>query len=232
MNNGFTITPSIITNPDGSETVSYDYADVRDHSHRIAQIEQHNRSQNGYFSQGYDGQVHHDYEALEAERYETYEPDYVEQETSEDYLRDTSITPQDVQYLQEQVGGTQQYSEMTRWAYHNLNPEWIQWYDNVMDSSDVEAMEEAVQELASYYHQRDVDEDGYADDSYDEAPDLTQDVYQYCGGPQAYLGMVQWAADNLPDALIDEYDDAMERGNPAEVKWYVDKLAEMYTANY
>jgi hypothetical protein len=229
-----TVTPDVYIDEYGQEQVDYANAFVDDRSGRMAAIEQHNHEQDGYIREYSDGTRIHETGRLDPEVYQRFEDDWQDDETSEDYLQDSQLPPQDIQFVRDQCGGDAQYDAATAWAEHNLNPEWVQYYNDVVDSNDVESILEMAAELMELYHQRDVDEDDYTDDvEEDDAPaNLTQDVYDYCGGFQPYLGMVQWAADNLPDSLIDEYDSAMNRGNPAEVKWYVDKLAEMYTSNY
>ena len=60
-------------------------------------------------------------------------------------------TPQDVEQIQESIGGTEEYQSMIQWASQNLSEQEIGMYDTVMDRGDPLAMFFAVQALNARY---------------------------------------------------------------------------------
>ena len=62
------------------------------------------------------------------------------------------LSDEDVEALQDMVGGEQQYGEMIAWAAENMSEPEIEMYDEVMDSGDPAACFFAVQALMSRYN--------------------------------------------------------------------------------
>jgi len=83
-------------------------------------------------------------EEPEAEEVEESEDEEVEEETYE-------ITDQDIEALQNVVGGSEQYGEIIDWAKDNLSEQEISMYDHVMESNDPIAMFFAIRALGNSY---------------------------------------------------------------------------------
>lgn len=83
-------------------------------------------------------------EEPEAEEVEESEDEEVEEETYE-------ITDQDIEALQNVVGGSEQYGEIINWAKDNLSEQEISMYDHVMESNDPIAMFFAIRALGNSY---------------------------------------------------------------------------------
>jgi hypothetical protein len=83
-------------------------------------------------------------EEPEAEEVEESEDEEVEEETYE-------ITDQDVEALQNVVGGSEQYGEIIDWAKDNLSEQEISMYDHVMESNDPIAIFFAIRALGNSY---------------------------------------------------------------------------------
>jgi len=83
-------------------------------------------------------------EESEAEEVEESEDEEVEEETYE-------ITDQDIEALQNVVGGSEQYDQIIDWAKDNLSEQEISMYDHVMESNDPIAMFFAIRALGNSY---------------------------------------------------------------------------------
>jgi hypothetical protein len=63
------------------------------------------------------------------------------------------LSPQEVNVIQNSVGGEQAYSQLVSWASENLPEEYINAYDSVVESGNVQAIQIAVAGLRSQYEQ-------------------------------------------------------------------------------
>lgn len=61
-----------------------------------------------------------------------------------------------------------------------------------------------------------------------QAEMVEQSAYSVVGGEQQYTALVEWAAQNLTDAEIDAYDEAVNSANPAKIKSAVEGLNARY----
>ena len=88
-------------------------------------------------------------EEPEAESEEVEESEEeVEEETEE---AEYEITDQDIEALQNVVGGAEEYAQIIEWAQDNLSEQEISMYDHVMESNDPIAMFFAIRALGNYY---------------------------------------------------------------------------------
>jgi len=83
-------------------------------------------------------------EEPESEEVTESEDEEVEEEAYE-------MTDQDVEALQNVVGGSEQYNQIIDWAKDNLSEQEISMYDHVMDSNDPIAMFFAIRALGNSY---------------------------------------------------------------------------------
>jgi len=83
-------------------------------------------------------------EESESEEVTESEDEEVEEEAYE-------MTDQDVEALQNVVGGSEQYNQIIDWAKDNLSEQEISMYDHVMDSNDPIAMFFAIRALGNSY---------------------------------------------------------------------------------
>ena len=75
-----------------------------------------------------------------------------EEVEEEDEVREQyEITDQDVESLQNVVGGSEQYNQIIDWAKDNLSEQEISMYDHVMESNDPVAMFFAIRALGNSY---------------------------------------------------------------------------------
>jgi hypothetical protein len=61
------------------------------------------------------------------------------------------LTDREVNYIQNSVGGEQAYSNLVQWAGDNLPPAYVQAFDNVVESGQVQAIQLAVAGLQREY---------------------------------------------------------------------------------
>ena len=79
--------------------------------------------------------------------YEEESEEVEEEEAAEEY----EITDEDIEALQNVVGGSEQYEQIIDWAKDNLNEQEISMYDHVMESNDPIAMFFAIRALGNSY---------------------------------------------------------------------------------
>mgnify|MGYP003115272962 FL=1 len=86
-------------------------------------------------------------ESEEFEEQEEEEEEEVEESDEEEY----EMTDEDVEALQNVVGGSEQYDQIIDWAKDNLSEQEISMYDHVMESNDPIAMFFAIRALGNSY---------------------------------------------------------------------------------
>jgi hypothetical protein len=86
-------------------------------------------------------------ESEEVEEQEVEEEEEVDESDEEEY----EMTDQDVEALQNVVGGSEQYDQIIDWAKDNLSEQEISMYDHVMESNDPIAMFFAIRALGNSY---------------------------------------------------------------------------------
>jgi len=213
-----TFTPSIVVDPDtGEEIVSYDQGIFDSGEGRNAAISHHMQSQQAQFVQDTNGRIHHEFSDLDPARYQQYEQDYVDPDEYGQQFDQMELTENDMEYLQEIVGGSDSYQEIISWASNALSEEQIQEYDNIMNSGDVGAMEDAVRWLYDQFSNADP-EDTSGDDFVDH-------VYQAIPN---YDAVTEWAAENLSEEAIAEFNNVIEYGDEALQAQFINELVSLY----
>jgi hypothetical protein len=61
------------------------------------------------------------------------------------------LSEREVNFIQNSVGGEQAYAQMVQWAAENLDPSYVQAFDDVVESGNVQAIQLAVAGLRSEY---------------------------------------------------------------------------------
>lgn len=74
------------------------------------------------------------------------------EESDEGEVEEAGLTDDDIEALQDMVGGAEQYGQMISWASENMSDAEIDMYDEVMDSGDPAACFFAVQALMSRFN--------------------------------------------------------------------------------
>ena len=156
---GMTVSPSY---NEATGEVSYDDAEVYDHSGRQHVIEQHQREQLNHFETTDGGPPRHTWADLPAEGVQRImEDDYVVNEDELDYIiiedeeDDMSVDYREiVTGAYEITDGPENYQTLLHWANDNLEPAWINQFDQVMDSGNPELIYGAVNQLKSMFLNR------------------------------------------------------------------------------
>ncbi len=216
---GITVTPSLVTNADGSESVSYEHAQVVSTDGRQRAIANFNAEQENYIREDSQGNRSHQFDLGEQFDELTYQP-----ETPHSF--GVPITEQDVSYLQDVVGGPEAFNDLTNWASKNLPKSVKDTFDSVMNTSDVEEMEKAVRALSDFYHENagqplqkeqpqqrraPVEEEFFpTDEQVDEVERFSQLMFDKIGGEENYHTLMGWAQNNLTSTSIDIFDQIME----------------------
>jgi len=213
-----TFTPSIVVDPDtGEEIVSYDQGVFDSGEGRNAAIAHHMQSHQAQYVTDANGRVHHEWSDLDPSRYQQYEPDYVDPDENAQQYQQLPVTEEDQQYLQDIVGGSDSYQELISWASNALSDEQIKEYDDIMSSGDIGAMEEAVKWLYEQFSNADP-EDTSGDDFVDQ-------VYQAIPN---YDEVTAWAADNLSEEAIAEFNNVIDYGDTQLQAQFIDELVSLY----
>ena len=213
-----TFTPSIVLDPNtGEEIVSY-YQGVFDSGEgRNAAIADHMQSHQAQYVTDANGRIHHEFSDLDPSRYQQYEEDYVDPDEYGQQFDQMELTENDAQYLQEIVGGAETYQELISWAANALSEEQIQEYDDIMNSGDVGAMEEAVRWLYEQFSNADPEDtsgDDFVDQVYEAMPN--------------YDEVTAWAAENLSEEAIAEFNNVIEYGAEALQAQFINELVTLY----
>ena len=219
---GFTVTPDIVVGADGVEHIDYSGDTVHSGSQRVQQIDEFNEyDPEEMFYEGEDGQLHHRFENI-GELSQDFEEDYIEEPPAEYMLEKAGdLPPADMVSLQNIAGGPETYAEMMVWAEANAPDYFIERYDEVMGSSDVEEMEKAITILHGLYTQR-TDEEVFEDKKEDAPMDeetigvlqANEFVVSQFGGPQQYEAAMDFARQVLPQQVIDQYNQAQQTTDP------------------
>ena len=72
------------------------------------------------------------------------------------------------------------------------------------------------------------DEEGNVETYVDMTPSDVEVIHDLVGGEENYDAMIEWAAKSLPQEMIEEFDEAIERGDIADISTYTQALANMY----
>lgn len=221
MSGGFTVDPAVYQDEFGVEHIDYNDAVIRQ-THQG----QHRFDYDDYVIDRETHEYRHQYADIDGDELER------RLDNDNGYYNDP-----DSQYaegLKELAGGAGNYQQMISWAAQALDEETIDWFDSQIDTDDPQAMEEAVLWLIEQY-QENVDTEPEQDDSqlfYDDGTidvDLRDRILDNTvGGAQNYLNLVSWAAEALPEHMIDQYDSIMESGVTEDIVAAIERLSEMY----
>tara|TARA_E500000305_G_C4008715_1_gene231465 strand:+ start:909 stop:1556 length:648 start_codon:yes stop_codon:yes gene_type:complete len=97
------------------------------------------------------GQDQEEEEEGEVDEEEGEEVEETEEEEVEEEVEEYEITDQDIEALQNVVGGSEEYGQIIDWAKDNLSEQEITMYDHVMESNDPIAMFFAIRALGNSY---------------------------------------------------------------------------------
>jgi hypothetical protein len=161
------------------------------------------------------GNLHHKYADLDPQRVHDLE-DQLDGEA--DY------EASDADALMDIVGGNESYSAMTQWASRHLSDDAIAEFDAVIDSGNLNAMEEAIIWLAEQYQMNGGYEDDAEvfDDSESEIHEAVLEAYPN------YNEMTSWAEDNIDPESIAQFNQVMDSGDADEIAECVDWLARQF----
>lgn len=218
FNHGATVEPSISYNEQGEEYVSFDNAQVEwsaDRNNMLRNFDQHQDELLEY--NNFNGEIEHRYG-----------------DPARDFMAGGALPPDDVDRLFDLGGGMDNYLAMTAWAESHLPQDYIQGFNALIATNDFEEIESAITGLYNYYLENASGYE-YSDEEYLDQDDevleadvqFNESVLQHFS-PQGYNTMIQWAAANLPQEYIQQYDDAMdgEHGHKSEM---IDWLYGVYS---
>ena len=222
---GFTVTPSIITDANGQEQVSYEHADVSSTSGRSRAIEQFQYEQENYITENSKGERQHAYD------YGSVPDDYL-YEPPTPTTEGVKLPDTDVAYVMEQVGGEEQFNEMMSWSKANLPKDLIRSFNDIVNTSDMEQILDATKTLSNLYHQhagQSLQQDEPQQRAFVEAEffptdeevetqeQFAQAMYAKIGGEENFRTLLGWAEKNLTTTSIDIFDNLMN-GNDYHAK--------------
>ena len=173
------------------------------------------------------GQQESDLYAGKFENAEELENAYLELQrklgsNDDDEVEDTTLDEDEVDYDEATVAGIELITEASDEYYANegqVSAETMQKFQE-MSSSDLVNAYMAIQE-------NNPDQGGYS-------PDLTDaemnSVYNSAGGEAEYNRLTSWAADNVPESKLDDFNDIIDRGNETAIQIAVAGLRSEYEA--
>ena len=149
-----TVEPQLLVDPStGEQYLDYNHANVIDHNHRIAAIEEVTRQQQYAITEDQEGNQTHAWHVEDPEAYEdVYEPQAEESEEEEEYSEeeiDAFITNE----VYEACGGREGYAELIDFAKEHWTEKDIEAFDNAMDTGNLDLMRHAINFLIEDYNE-------------------------------------------------------------------------------
>lgn len=210
MERGVTVEPVMVETAEGEQI-----ADFSINGHPGGSDSSRPGYQSQEFFQDSHGNVHHQYENLDFNSLDEYaEP---QSDLPADYINN----------IQDMFGGPLGYSRATEWARQNLSTDFINDFNDALNSGQDELMTPAFEQLLSLYHGTDDEE--AVQDVEPFNPELQSEIYQAVGGEQIYNKLVGWASDHLPEEAVDNYNAAMESGDERLIRTAVQWLVNQKT---
>lgn len=209
MQNGVTVSPIMVETAEGDQI-----ADFSVDGHPGG----YDSGRPGYEGSEYvidnRGTVHHQYENVDFESLDEYQEP--QQDLPADYLTD----------IQSLFGGSEGYLRATQWAKQHLNQDFIDEFNEAMNSGDPDLMTPHIEQLLSMYQGTDSEEDVIDEVPFD--PDLQAEIYQAIGGEGVYDKLTSWATENLSEEAVDNYNAAMDSGDERLIRTAVQWLVGQY----
>ena len=218
-----TYTPSIGYDANGQEVPVFDNGTFENSIGREAVNAYRNDNEFADFYQDREGNVHHHFEDVEADE-EAYYAEEVE-----DYYDSLPITAEDYADLTSIAGGTQQYQELVAWAYQNVDDEYIDRFDAVMDSGDYELIAEYIAGLTEYAQENGFDPTQL---EFDEDEPESEDEEYYEPEPYSNDAVVEFAQANLDERDIAQLDYIFDYGTYEQQANAVAVLQQLYEQAY
>ena len=230
---GYTVSPVISEGPTGDQVVDFS---VDDGNARNGAIQEFEQEQSGLHYVDEWNQQRHRLSALEEADSRSLDPYQEPEQLQQSDFDAHQLPPQDIAYLQDQVGGAAAYNQLTEWAATYFSDDVINAYDDVMSRGNIEEMEQCVQALFAEY--RNVTSE--IDRRYDETEEITDDLdlqdnyaaaYSLTGGKSNYQALITYAANNWDQQAIDMYDQIMNSGDTERISATVQLLIDDYRRN-
>ena len=220
---GYTATPVVIVNEDGSESIDFGTANLESHDYKQAILEDFNNDPEQFLTEDAYGNVEHEFDFEGSEEIsDDYEPE-PQSEAIGQYWPSEDVS----EMLTSNGFDTDSYAELTTWAAEYLPAEYVEAYDEVMDSGDWEEIQGAIEHLQNLY------EEGYEPTDYWEESDYAEDYEQRLEVAYEMLeqaGQLQGGNDLGATALA--YMAEVIRGQmdfEQAVGWVADEYGEEYT---
>ena len=152
MNNGYTVEPLVYVDENGEEQLSYDHANVQDHSFREAANRQHQYDQQYAIREDNAGNQYHAWDVENPEAYDedAYQPQIEEED--DDLYSEEDIDSFINEEVYEACGGIEGYAELTEFAKENWTEQDIEAFNAAMDTNDIDLMRHAIDFLISDFN--------------------------------------------------------------------------------
>ena len=155
MNNGYTVEPLVYVDENGEEQLSYDHANVQDHSFREAVNRQHQYDQQYAIREDNAGNQFHAWDVENPEAYDedAYQPQVEEPQEEEDLYSEEQIDSFINEEVYEACGGREGYQELIEFAKEHWTEKDIEAFDAAMETSDIDLMRKAINFLIEDYNE-------------------------------------------------------------------------------
>jgi len=218
------VTPRYVEHPDGRVEIDYDNAIVVDNSYKESIHRQHTYEQeHGDDDFVWDPETQtyrHRFADIDPELLDQYGDKYLENPeaySDDDEVGGHEFSAEEITHIYDQVNGKENYEALLQFAANNLSQEFIEGYDAVIQSGDMENTMEALSLLVDAYNNAVDGSSEYESEdehkSEDETSELVDSIYELCGGQESYVSMLRWAADHMDESWIAAFDANMESGD-------------------
>ena len=119
------------------------------------------------------------------------------------------------------------------WAAQNPGVIDIDQYNECMDSDNHSAMYKQIEHLLDVFYEYGDFEESDPQNDKDVPPieEFVGGIYEKFGGKEQYDGLTSWAANNLDQETIDQYDAIMTSENPVMIANAINWLLQYYQEN-
>lgn len=225
--NGMTCTVVTTENVDGTKSVDYQVDE--------GSLNNNNWQDDYVFDSK--GNARHKYADYDIQQAIEQEEGYARPLQQSDFNMQGLMTPEDEQFIYEQVGGEAAYRELIGIAGKVLPDEQKHFFNAVLSSGDVENVLKMVTHMSNTLQKSGfgADNPSYDDVEFNEPQAVqqqseptynVQQMQAIAGGSERYQQLIQLAAQNWTQEEIEGYDTIMQRGTADEVE-----TAVMYLAN-
>lgn len=148
---GMTVVPQIFIDQEGIEHLSYEHGHVMDHSRRLEVQADVFEDQSDYFTVDEEGNIEHVFDLGDEDNDEWV--DSIHGDGSSESDDDDGDEFNLVEFVYDEIIDEEDLDTILEWASDNLSDDYINWFNEIIDSEDIKDIHEAINALADAYNE-------------------------------------------------------------------------------